>query len=282
MRVTRTVEELASALPEGRRVVVMTMGALHDGHLALVRRARVLGDHVIVTIFVNPIQFTDAADLQRYPRTLEADCTLLASESVDLVFAPEVEDIYPESEPGVKVSAGRIGELLEGIHRPGHFDGVLTVVLKLLTLTRASVALFGEKDAQQLIAIRAMVRDLSLPVEIDSIPTVRGPDGLALSSRNRFLLRRERDVALSLSGALIQARQRAQDGEGSDAMLAAGFAVLAEAPDLGLDYFDVIDPMSAESVPTDYRGDVMIVVAARLGSTRLIDAMSATILGDPK
>ncbi|MBN2176444.1 MAG: pantoate--beta-alanine ligase [Demequinaceae bacterium] len=282
MRVARSLKELESALPDGRRVVVMTMGALHDGHLALVRRARESGGHVIVTIFVNPLQFTDPTDLQRYPRTLEADCTLLASEAVDVVFAPEVEDMYPDGDPIVTVSAGRIGKVFEGLHRPGHFDGVLTVVLKLFNLTKADVALFGEKDAQQLIAIRTMARDLALPVEIVSVPTVREADGLAMSSRNRFLSREERETALVLSGALMEARRRAESGEKPDAMLAAGYAVLAQAQGLILDYFDVIDPVSAEAVSTDYRGDVVIVVAARVGKTRLIDSMPATIQGDPE
>ena len=177
MRVVRTLSELTSALPEDHHAVVMTMGALHDGHLALVRQARTYGGCVIVTIFVNPLQFTDPVDLDRYPRTLEADVALLAAEEVDIVYAPEVEDMYPDGDPIVTVSAGRIGEIFEGLHRPGHFDGVLTIVLKLLNHTFADVALFGEKDAQQLIAIRAMVRDLTLPVEIVAVPTVREEDG---------------------------------------------------------------------------------------------------------
>lgn len=282
MRVVRTVAELTSSLTEGRRVVVMTMGALHDGHLALVRRARAFGDQVIVTIFVNSLQFTDPADLQRYPRTLDTDCALLATEAVDVVFAPEADDVYPGGDPIVTVSAGRIGEVFEGLHRPGHFDGVLTIVLKLLNLTRADVALFGEKDAQQLIAIRAMVRDLSLPVEIIGVPTVREAEGLALSSRNRFLSRGERREALALSGALVEAQRRATEGDTAEAMLAAGYAVLAGATGLIVDYFDVIDPMSAEAVSNHYRGDVVIVVAARVGATRLIDSLPATILGEPE
>ncbi len=282
MRVARTVSELTSALPEGHRVVVMTMGALHDGHLALVRQARTYGDSVIVTIFVNPLQFTDAADLDRYPRTLEADCALLATEAVEVVYAPEVEDMYPNGDPIVTVSAGRIGEIFEGLHRPGHFDGVLTVVLKLLNHTLADVALFGEKDAQQLIAIRAMVRDLALPVEIVGVPTVREADGLALSSRNRFLSASERETARALSGALMEGVRMATEGESVEGVLAAGHAVLSGVPGLSLDYFAVIDPVSAEAAPSDYRGDVVIAVAARVGRTRLIDNMPASIQGDSK
>lgn len=280
MRVVRTAAELNSAVPEGRRAVVMTMGALHAGHLALVKQAHEVAERVVVTIFVNPLQFTDPRDLERYPRTLEADCALLATEPVEAVFAPEVEDVYPGGEPIVTVSAGRIGEIFEGAHRPGHFDGVLTVVLKLLNLTRPDVALFGQKDAQQLIAVRAMVRDLNLPVEIVAVPTVRDPDGLALSSRNRFLSPRERERALSLSGALRACAARAEAGDSLDGILAAGYAILASAEGVVLDYLAVLDPTSAEAVRSDYRGDVVIAVAARVGSTRLIDNVPASIGGD--
>jgi len=280
MRVVRTAAELNSAVPEGRRAVVMTMGALHAGHLALVKQAHEVAERVVVTVFINPLQFTDPRDLERYPRTLEADCALLATEPVEAVFAPEVEDVYPGGEPIVTVSAGRIGEIFEGAHRPGHFDGVLTVVLKLLNLTRPDVALFGQKDAQQLIAVRAMVRDLNLPVEIVAVPTVRDPDGLALSSRNRFLSPRERERALSLSGALRACAARAEAGDSLDGILAAGYAILASAEGVVLDYLAVLDPTSAEAVRSDYRGDVVIAVAARVGSTRLIDNVPASIGGD--
>jgi len=280
MRVVRTAAELNSAVPDGRRAVVMTMGALHAGHLALVKQAHEVAERVVVTVFINPLQFTDPRDLERYPRTLEADCALLATEPVEAVFAPEVEDVYPGGEPIVTVSAGRIGEIFEGAHRPGHFDGVLTVVLKLLNLTRPDVALFGQKDAQQLIAVRAMVRDLNLPVEIVAVPTVRDPDGLALSSRNRFLSPRERERALSLSGALRACAARAEAGDSLDGILAAGYAILASAEGVVLDYLAVLDPTSAEAVRSDYRGDVVIAVAARVGSTRLIDNVPASIGGD--
>jgi len=280
MRVVRTAAELNSAVPEGRRAVVMTMGALHAGHLALVKQAHEVAERVVVTVFINPLQFTDPRDLERYPRALEADCALLATEPVEAVFAPEVEDVYPGGEPIVTVSAGRIGEIFEGAHRPGHFDGVLTVVLKLLNLTRPDVALFGQKDAQQLIAVRAMVRDLNLPVEIVAVPTVRDPDGLALSSRNRFLSPRERERALSLSGALRACAARAEAGDSLDGILAAGYAILASAEGVVLDYLAVLDPTSAEAVRSDYRGDVVIAVAARVGSTRLIDNVPASIGGD--
>lgn len=279
MRVVRTAAELASAVPEGRRAVVMTMGALHAGHLALVRRAREVADNVVVTIFVNPLQFTDPRDLERYPRTLEADCAALATEPVAVVFAPEVEDVYPGGEPVVTVSAGRIGDVFEGAHRPGHFDGVLTVVLKFLNLVSPDVAVFGQKDAQQLIAVRAMVRDLNLPVEIVAAPTVREADGLALSSRNRFLSVQERERALVLSGALIACVTRARAGDSADGILAAGYDILARVEGVVLDYLAVLDPTSAEAVGSDYRGEVVIAIAARVGGTRLIDNMTAAIGG---
>jgi pantoate--beta-alanine ligase len=279
MRVLRSHDELSQAERPDTRAVVMTMGALHEGHLALVRRARELADQVLVTIFVNPLQFNDPVDLERYPRTLEDDCALLASEGVDLVYAPEVDDLYPDGEPIITVGAGRIGEVLEGAHRPGHFDGMLTVVLKLLVLADSDVALFGQKDAQQLIAIRRMCRDFNIPVEIVAVPTVREPDGLALSSRNRLLSRGDRKNALALSEALLACAERADHGDGPDGVLAAGYDVLARADGVVLDYLAVIDPASCEVVPNDYRGEVVIAVAAKVGATRLIDNMPATIKG---
>ena len=279
MRVLRRRDDLSMAERPDTRAVVMTMGALHEGHLALVRRARELADQVLVTVFVNPLQFNDPVDLERYPRTLEADCALLAGEGVDLVYAPDVGDLYPDGEPVVTVSAGRIGEVLEGAHRPGHFDGMLTVVLKLLILADSDFALFGQKDAQQLIAIRRMCRDFNIPVEIVAVPTVREADGLALSSRNRFLGRGDRKRALALSEALLACVERAGGGDAPDGVLAAGYDVLARADGVVLDYLAVVDPASCEPVPNDYRGEVVIAVAAKVGATRLIDNMLATIKG---
>lgn len=279
MRVLRTFGDLQGAPRPETRAVVMTMGALHEGHLTLVRRAREVAEQVLVTIFVNPLQFNDPVDLERYPRTLDADCALLASEGVDLVYAPEARDLYPDGAPVVTVSAGRIGEVLEGAHRPGHFDGMLTVVLKLLVLADSDAALFGDKDAQQLIAIRRMCRDFNVPVEIVGVPTVREADGLALSSRNRFLSSDDRRHALSLSEALLACVARANQGDGPDGILAAGYDVLARADGIVLDYLAVVDPASCEAVANDYRGAVVIAVAAKVGSTRLIDSMPATIKG---
>lgn len=186
----RTAAELHARTRAGRRAVVMTMGALHEGHATLIRTAREIsgpGGEVVVTVFVNPLQFGAGEDLDRYPRTLDADLKVAEQSGADVVFAPSVDEVYPGGEPQVRISAGPMGERLEGASRPGHFDGMLTVVGKLLHLTRPDVALFGQKDAQQLALIRRMVRDLNFGIEIVGVPTVREDDGLALSSRNRFL-----------------------------------------------------------------------------------------------
>ncbi|MER6717830.1 pantoate--beta-alanine ligase [Streptomyces halstedii] len=209
----RTAAELdALARPAGaRRAVTMTMGALHDGHATLIRAARdAVGPdgQVVVTVFVNPLQFGESADLDRYPRTLDADLAVAVAAGADAVFAPSVDEVYPGGDPQVRIVAGAMGERLEGAARPGHFDGMLTVVAKLLHLTRPDAAFFGQKDAQQLALVRRMVRDLNFGIDIVAVPTVRDPDGLALSSRNRFLSADERRTALALSRALFAARDR--------------------------------------------------------------------------
>lgn len=206
-----TAEELHARVRRGRRAVVMTMGALHEGHATLIRTARRIAGpdgEVVVTVFVNPLQFGAGEDLDRYPRTLDADLKVAAQAGADAVFAPGVDEVYPGGEPQVRVTAGPMGERLEGASRPGHFDGMLTVVAKLLHLTRPDVALYGQKDAQQLALIRRMVRDLNFGVEIVGVPTVREEDGLALSSRNRYLSPGERRTALALSRALFTGRDR--------------------------------------------------------------------------
>ena len=256
MIVAATREELTAArkgLP-GRVAVVMTMGALHEGHAALVRRARELADSVVVTIFVNPLQFGAGEDLSRYPRTLEHDLEICERESADVVFTPTPDVVYPD-EPVIRVSAGSIGDGFEGASRPGHFDGVLTVVLKLLHLTAPDVALFGQKDAQQLAAIRRMVADLDVPVQVVAVPTVREDDGLALSSRNRYLSPDERQAALVLSKALAT-----RD-------VGAGRALFDADSGVSLDYLERVDSRTFEAAPD---GD-LIVVAAKVGTTRLID-----------
>ena len=263
--VARTREELAAAraaLP-GRVAVVMTMGALHEGHASLVRAARERADSVVLTVFVNPLQFGPGEDLDRYPRTLDADLALAAENGADLVFTPTPDVVYP-AEPLVRVSAGPLGDVLEGAHRPGHFDGVLTVVLKLLHLVRPDVALFGEKDAQQLACIRRMVRDLDVPVEVVGVPTVREADGLALSSRNRYLSDGERATALALSRAL---RTVAETGN-----VSAGRAVL-DGEDLTTDYLERVDPTTFAPDPSG----TLVVVAARVGTTRLIDNLTVDV-----
>ena len=205
--VARTRDELAAARAglSGTVAVVMTMGALHAGHIELVRQARKQADAVIMTIFLNPLQFGPGEDLAKYPRTFDADLELCIEEGVDLVFAPSPDVVYPNGDPGVRVTAGQLGDRLEGAYRPGHFDGVLTVVAKLIHLTRAELAFFGQKDAQQLLMIRRMVRDLDFDCRIVAVPTVREADGLALSSRNMYLSAFDREAALALSRALFAA-----------------------------------------------------------------------------
>ncbi|KOU55606.1 pantoate--beta-alanine ligase [Streptomyces sp. NPDC054949] len=206
-----TAGELHGLARPGRRAVVMTMGALHDGHASLIRTARDLAGadgQVVVTVFVNPLQFGANEDLDRYPRTLDADLRIAAGAGADAVFAPAADEVYPGGDPQVRITAGPMGGRLEGATRPGHFDGMLTVVAKLLHLTRPDLALFGQKDAQQLALIRRMVTDLNFPVEVVGVPTAREDDGLALSSRNRYLSPAERRTALALSRALFAGRDR--------------------------------------------------------------------------
>ncbi|GAA4694668.1 pantoate--beta-alanine ligase [Promicromonospora umidemergens] len=267
----------------GRRAVVMTMGALHDGHLELVRRARAEAGpngQVVVTIFVNPLQFGAGEDLGAYPRDLDGDVAKLAGVGADVVFAPTPDVVYPDGDPVVRVAAGRIGDVLEGEHRPGHLDGVLTVVLKLMHLVRPDVALFGEKDAQQLLAVRRMVRDLEVSVEVVGVPTVREADGLALSSRNAYLSPEEREHALALSRAL-GAGAAAPDSGGAGVINAAR-QVLDEADGVVVDYLALVDPVTARSVADDFSGHALLLVAARVGTTRLIDNQAVEVSPDQR
>lgn len=255
------------ALP-GTVAVVMTMGALHAGHVQLIDVARERADSVLVTIFVNPLQFGVGEDLDKYPRTLESDLASCAEHGVDLVFAPSVEDMYPRGESVRRHHAGDLGEQLEGAVRPSHFDGVLTVVALLLELTRPDIAVFGEKDAQQLALIRRLVAEQEYPVEVVGVPTVREPDGLALSSRNRYLDDAGRRNALALSRALRAGAARA--GDGATAALVAAQEVLAAAPEVDLDYVVIVDDATWQPAQTDTQ-NARILVAGRVGSTRLID-----------
>ncbi len=271
MAVCTTRPELARARPDlsGRVGVVMTMGALHEGHASLVRAARADADHVVATIFVNPLQFGPAEDFNRYPRTLETDLSLLRELGVAAVFVPPVGEVYPDGEPGVRVAPGALATILEGAHRPGHFDGVLTVVLKLLNLTRADLAYFGEKDYQQLTLIRSMVDDLNVPVTIVGVPTIREPDGLALSSRNRYLSTTDRTAALALSRAL-----NAGVAAPADQVLDTARAVLDAEPRLAVDYLALTDPRLG---PAPSQGPARLLVAAKVGGTRLIDNVGLTL-----
>ncbi len=258
-----------AALDDGDVAVVMTMGALHAGHAALIREARTRARHVIVTIFLNPLQFGPREDLSRYPRTVDSDLEICAREGVDLVFMPTPDVVYPDGDPGVRVSAGPLGDVLEGTSRPGHFDGVLTVVGKLLHLTRPQLAYYGQKDAQQLLLIRRMVRDLDFPVEVVAVPTVREPDDLAMSSRNAYLTASDREVALSLSQALRAGAASA--AEGPSAVRRAARSVLVAEPLVLVDYLVLVHPETLQDVPEWYQGEALLAVAARVGTTRLID-----------
>jgi pantoate--beta-alanine ligase len=274
--VTRVVHsradlEAARAGRFGETAVVMTMGALHEGHLALIRAARASAKTVIVTVFVNPLQFGPNEDFDRYPRTLDEDVRLCEEAEVDVVFAPAVDDVYPGGKPMVTVNPGPMGDLLEGVFRPGFFGGVLTVVNKLLNLTAPDVAYFGQKDAQQLALIRRMVLDFNLPVEIVGVPTVREPDGLALSSRNRYLSAEERTTALALSAALAAGAQQATAPGIRSAARAVLDRAAAAVPPLSTDYLALVGPDDFLEVPDDYAGDAILAVAARVGGTRLID-----------
>jgi len=275
-RVTTTRAELAEALKGvraagGRVAFVPTMGALHDGHASLVDEARrrvTDADAVVVSIFVNPMQFGPGEDLDRYPRTFDADLELSAAHGADVVFAPSVEDVYPGGEPQVTVEPGPLGSVLEGAVRPGHFRGVLTVVAKLFGLVQPDLAVFGQKDYQQLVLIRRMVADLCLPVDVVGAPTVREAGGLALSSRNKYLDEDDRRAAAALSLALRAAVDHAH--EGGEHALAAARAVLREHPGHDLDYLELTDP---DLGPAPETGEARLLVAARVGTTRLIDNM---------
>lgn len=264
---------------------VPTMGALHEGHLALVRRAGELADRVVASVFVNPTQFGPGEDFQSYPRKPERDADLLAGAGCDLLFLPEVETVYPPGDcTAVEVAGPALG--LEGDHRPGHFRGVATVVTRLFHLVRPDLAVFGEKDAQQLAVIRRMVCDLHLPVEIVGHPTVREDDGLAMSSRNAYLGPEERRAATALYGALTAARAAVEEGErDANRVREAMRRVLAAEPLVEPEYAEVVDAESFRPVET-IAGELVLPVAARVGranagGTRLIDNVRLTVDGSP-
>jgi pantoate--beta-alanine ligase len=284
--VAATRAELAALLAgpraDGRRVgLVPTMGALHEGHASLMQaaRERVGAGPVVVSIFVNPLQFGAGEDLDRYPRTLDDDLKICEREGVDIVFAPSAEEVYPGGDPQVVVEPGPLGMLLEGKIRPGHFGGVLTVVAKLFGLVRPDVAVFGQKDYQQLALIRRMVLDLNMAVEVVGAETVRERDGLALSSRNRYLDDEQRQQATALSRTLRAAQD--VDHYGADVALDSARAELRAADGVDLDYL-VITDVDLGVLPADVPPgtEARILIAARVGTTRLIDNMPL-ILGEP-
>jgi pantoate--beta-alanine ligase len=274
---------LRAGLPPGPLALVPTMGALHHGHRALLRVARELAGRdgtVVVSVFVNPLQFGAGEDFGRYPRTLDADVAICAEEGVAAVFAPPPDEMYP-SQPLVRVDPGPVGQLLEGRSRPGFFTGVLTIVLKLFEVVRPDIAVFGQKDAQQLALVRQMSADLDLGVEVAGVPIVRDPDGLAVSSRNAYLSPDERSTALALPRGLAAGARTAASGPA--AVLAAARAVLDKAaaadPPLVLDYLELVDPVTFTGVDDGYVGQALLLVAARSGATRLIDNEPVELCG---
>jgi pantoate--beta-alanine ligase len=269
--VVETIAALREELARrgGSVALVPTMGALHDGHLALVARARELADVVGVSIFVNPLQFGANEDLDKYPRDLDGDLDALAPQGVDYVFAPTASEMYPDGRTQITVTGGEVATLYEGRSRPGHFDGVLTVVAKLLGIVRPDHVLFGQKDAQQVFLVQRMVADLDFATHVEVVPTVRAGDGLALSSRNRYLDPEERRAAVALSRALEAAASAAD--RGIDAVLAAAQAVFMDERLVKLEYLKVVNPRTFLPVDDGYRGPARVLIAARVGSTRLID-----------
>ena len=272
MRIETTIAGLRAVRRKfnGTVGLVPTMGALHEGHLSLVRAAKASCDRVIATIFVNPTQFGPNEDLGKYPRTFEADCALLEREGVDLLFAPGVAEMYPEGET-TRVIVGPVADRLDGASRPGHFTGVSTVVAKLFHIASPDRAFFGQKDAAQVAVLRRMVRDLNSDLEIVVEPIVREPDGLAMSSRNRYLSPAERQQALALSRALAAVASAYAAGERqTPSLLRRAHAVLSVEKDIRVDYLALVDPQTL--LPLKEAGPgTLLAVAAFVGSTRLID-----------
>ena len=273
--IARTVAEVRRAVREARAAgkavaLVPTMGYLHEGHLSLLDEARARADVVMMSIFVNPLQFGPTEDLDRYPRNLERDLALAATRATDLVFAPTAAEMYPHGEPAVHVVPGPLAERLCGATRPGHFRGVLTVVAKLFGIFQPDVAVFGQKDFQQAALIRRMVDDLNMAVRVEVAPIVREPDGLAMSSRNVYLSEPERESALFLSGGLRRARGLWDAGEVDAATLRAALWSTMSVPGVEPEYAEVFDPRTLEPVVRAAPGTVL-AVAARVGKTRLID-----------
>jgi pantoate--beta-alanine ligase len=275
MQIVSTIAETRAALTALRAQracvgLVPTMGALHAGHLSLVNAAHAGCDAVVATIFVNPTQFGPNEDFSQYPRTFEADCDALSAAGVDLLFAPSVDEMYPADATTI-VEVEKIADRLDGVSRAGHFRGVATVVAKLFHIVAPDKAFFGQKDAAQVANLRRMVRDLHFPLEIVVCPIVREPDGLAMSSRNRYLLPDEREDATVLYRALRRMEERIAEGQIDSAeIIDSGLAVLGQEPEARLDYLRVVDSETLEDV-TDVSEGALVAVAAWFGATRLID-----------
>ncbi|MFN8125230.1 MAG: pantoate--beta-alanine ligase [Candidatus Nanopelagicales bacterium] len=275
-RVVETVAAMRAAAPRGTRAVVMTMGALHDGHATLidVARERAGADgEVVVSIFVNPTQFGPGEDYQRYPRTWEQDLELCSAHGVDLVFAPTADDFYGAG-TDVTVDPGPLGDVFEGAVRPGHFRGVLTVVLKLINVMAPTHSVFGEKDFQQLSLIRRMVAQFDVPTQVVGVPTVREPDGLARSSRNVYLSDSERATAAIIPRATAAAVAAAEGGASAADVIAAAESVLSSMSGVAVDYVDLVAPDFGPLPPS---GPARLIVAARIGPPRLLDNVAVTL-----
>jgi pantoate--beta-alanine ligase len=275
MKIIRTIDEMRAASraihkKNQRLGFVPTMGALHQGHLALVHAAKAQSDVVAASIFVNPLQFGPKEDLNKYPRSFERDCELLQNAGVELLFAPPVEEMYPEKEL-TYVNVEGLTDKLDGKSRPGHFRGVTTVVSKLFHIVEPDMAFFGQKDAAQVAIVKRMVRDLNFPVEIVVCPIVRELDGLAMSSRNAYLDARQRKSALVLYRCLLEIQKQFRQGERNSAkLIAAGKEVFGEEPSVSLDYLEIVNPETLEPI-AEITGRTLVAVAAYVGTTRLID-----------
>ena len=281
MQIITSAESLAAAVSNARQhgksvSFVPTMGALHDGHLSLVTIAHEQSDFVVVSIFVNPLQFGANEDFEKYPRTLQDDAEKLSAANVDVLFAPDVEDVYPHGDQ-ITQHAGPVGETFEGKIRPGHFDGMLTVVARLFDLVRPDISVFGNKDAQQLFLVRQMVENSNHrwnAMQVVGAPVIREEDGLAMSSRNRYLSETERELAQKISRALRAAEATQGDAE---ARLTAAEQAMATAPAVRLDYVALINPATFEPIEAGFVGRALLIIAAQVGGTRLIDNLSISI-----
>jgi pantoate--beta-alanine ligase len=281
MQIITNADSLAAAVSTARQhgksiSFVPTMGALHEGHMSLVEIAHQQTDFVVVSIFVNPLQFAAGEDFEKYPRTLQEDAEKLSTIGVDVLFAPDVDDVYPNGNE-ITQHAGEVGATFEGAARPGHFDGMLTVVARLFDLVKPDLSVFGNKDAQQLFLIRQMVANSNHrwnAMQIAGAPIIREEDGLAMSSRNRFLSSDERELALKISQALLAAESAVGNAE---TRIAAAEQVMATVPAVRLDYVALVNPATFESIEAGFVGRALLIVAAQVGGTRLIDNLSISI-----